>query len=162
MRLRLHLMHHNNFLLLCPPVYRWWCNVWKGSIWSLRHANENDWQGRECRGGGGGRGEGYFGKRVSAESEEWCSGSIDPGIISCPIPCLFYPYLPYVCLWFPLKLCREFSIIFQALGGDLVEPDTLLCRQLETLYHVFAFYHGSIDHVRRVSRAEAFVNRHFP
>ncbi|XP_032242268.2 uncharacterized protein LOC5516524 [Nematostella vectensis] len=42
-----------------------------------------------------------------------------------------------------------------ALGGDLGEPDSLLIRQLETLYQLFAFYHGSIDIVRKMCRSQA-------
>lgn len=45
------------------------------------------------------------------------------------------------------------TIIFltQALGGSLGEPDSLLIRQLETLFSLFTFYHGSLERVRMVS-----------
>ena len=39
----------------------------------------------------------------------------------------------------------------QALGGSLGEPDSLLIRQLETLFSLFTFYHGSLERVRMVS-----------
>ncbi|XP_074637209.1 uncharacterized protein LOC141895328 isoform X1 [Acropora palmata] len=35
-----------------------------------------------------------------------------------------------------------------ALGGSLSEPDSLLIKQLETLLHLFTFYHGSLDRIR--------------
>ncbi|CAH3029948.1 unnamed protein product [Porites evermanni] len=41
-----------------------------------------------------------------------------------------------------------------ALGGSLGEPDSLLIRQLETLFSLFTFYHGSLERVRMMCETQ--------
>lgn len=42
-------------------------------------------------------------------------------------------------------------LLFQALAGNNTEPDSVLIEQVDRLYSLFAFYHGSVDQVRLVS-----------
>ena len=65
--------------------------------------------------------------------------------------------LSYRLLIHLVLLCTLFTV-FQALGGDLSEPDSLLIRQLETLLSIFTFYHGSVDRMRMVSKSNALTS----